>query len=122
MKPNYLNGNKDCSDRGKPKLLQKKTTYQKSKDQENNIAKDVKGYRRSGSGNQEGYPGDIVQKNFLIEAKQTGCISYRLKKGTINKIKKEALSCNKEWAMIIEIDDIQVAVIDYNIFLELFNE
>ena len=105
--------------RGSPKWLLEKTKREKSQSQERSLAKDLKGEVVKGSGSQDTYKGDVKTPHFLIEAKYTEKQSYSLHRQTIEKIRGEANDQNKEWAMAIDIDGLKVAVIPYQLFLEV---
>ncbi len=102
-----------------PKFNLEKTYQKKSLFQEKKIAKEFSGKVVSGSG--RGFiKGDVDLKDYKIECKQTEKESYTLKLATLQKIKREASVEGKKFAMIIEIDGFEVAVIskkDFQDFL-----
>lgn len=88
-------------------------------EQENRVAKDLKGRRRAGSGNQGGYPGDVVTDNFLVECKDTTKQQFVMNSAAIEKIKREAESVGKDWLMVFDTVGHRIAVMDYDTMLGL---
>jgi hypothetical protein len=83
------------------------------------VAKDLKGRRRAGSGNQGGYPGDVVAEQWLVECKRTDKISFRINEGTLAKIRAEAESVGKEWLLVNDLRNTRTVTLDYETFLGL---
>lgn len=77
----------------------------------------------TGSGAVWNKPGDCISKNknFLIECKKTDKQQFPLKTGVIEKIRQQSAETGKEWAILIEIGDVEVLVCDPN-FLEFLDE
>lgn len=91
----------------------KKTTSQK---QEKTLAKKLGGKLRPGSGALSWFKGDVITESFLVEAKYTDSLEYRLTLQTWNKIKNEAYSYDKIPLMEVCLnqDDIPVKIIIIN--------
>jgi len=83
------------------------------------MAKECDGHRQPGSGNQPGLPGDLLCGKFLIECKITGKGSFQVSNSMILKARQEAMSYNKEWAIIVETEREKVVVIDLETFKAL---
>lgn len=83
------------------------------------MAERIKGHRRAGSGNQPMFPGDVVHERFLIECKTTDKESFSVSRRVIEKIRKEALSVNKDWLLMIEVDGLEFSVLDYDVLVSL---
>ncbi len=103
-----------------PKFNLDKSFQKKSLLQEKKIAKEFRGKTVSGSG--RGFiKGDVDLKDYKIECKQTEKESYTLKLSTLQKIKREASLEDKKFAMIIEIDGFEIAVIAKKDLIDLLN-
>ena len=86
-------------------------------------AKHFGGRRRPRSGGIWFMPGDVVLKQFLIDDKTTKHNSYSISSKTWNKIKKEAILCNKMPALNVQLGDgTEFTVIDTNDFKSWFKE
>lgn len=83
------------------------------------MAVQLKGKTVKGSGNQPMNPGDVKLKDFLVEAKITRSNQYILKAETIDKIRSEAYSINRDWVMVIEINGLEIAVVDFKTLKEV---
>ena len=89
--------------------------------QERKVASELGGYRRAGSGNQAGYPGDVVLSRVLVECKTTEKDSFRVTSGVLEKIKQEAVTVGKDYALVLEFAGKSVVVIDFEFFKELLD-
>ena len=87
-----------------------KTRKDKSKKQENRIAKQTGGRTIAGSGSGR-TKGDVNTKFFKIEAKRTDKESISLRKDWLRKISSEALSEGKRPALLFEVDGEEWAII-----------
>jgi hypothetical protein len=65
--------------------------------------------------------GDVSQTDYLIECKLTTARSYRLTLDTLLKIEREAMLENKDFALFLRIAGRDFAVIDADVFTELFD-
>ena len=74
-----------------------------SKNQENNVAKAVKGRRTANSGATAFSKGDVVTDKILIECKTTidDKKSFTIKKEWIDKNKEEAFAMNKPYSTLV---------------------
>jgi len=104
--------------------------------QEERIAKENRGKRQPGSGNQPFDKGDVKSDVFLYEAKSTDKQSFRLTSDMIQKIAGETIEAGsrekkeKKWALEILMkdrnqDDLMVYVIsrdDFYILRQLLGE
>ena len=81
------------------------------RDQEESVARSLKGKRQAGSGSSIYAKGDVLQRTngshdldrFLVECKQTVHASLSVKGEWLAKITKEAMAAGKEPALAIEI-------------------
>ena len=74
-----------------------------SKNQENNVAKAVKGRRTANSGATAFSKGDVVTDKILIECKTTieDKKSFTIKKDWLDKNKQEAFAMNKPYSTLV---------------------
>jgi len=72
-------------------------------EQEERVARLVRGHRQRGSGASMYAKGDVSADRFLIECKRTEHASLSLKKSWLDKISREAAAASKEPALAIEI-------------------
>jgi len=72
-------------------------------EQEDRVARVVRGHRQRGSGASMYAKGDVSSDHFLIECKRTEHASLSLKKAWLDKISREAAAVSKEPALAIEI-------------------
>ena len=93
-------------DEKKVKKYKRKT----SQKQEKTLAKKLSGKVRLGSGALSWFKGDVITESFLVEAKYTDSLEYRLTLQTWNKIKNEAYSCDKMPLMEICLNQADVPV------------
>lgn len=72
-------------------------------EQEERVARVVRGHRQRGSGASMYAKGDVSSDHFLIECKRTVHASLGVKKAWLDKIAREAAAASKEPALAIEI-------------------
>lgn len=87
--------------------------------QERAIARDTGGRRQAASGSLPGLKGDVKTKSWLIEAKTTAGVTYTLKLRTWRKIEQEALVARKEPVLVLEISGRKLAIIDYDLWVDM---
>lgn len=104
-----------------------KTVKQRSRKQEERIAREMGGKVTPGSGSVATAKGDVARTRwgFRVEAKYTDAKSFRLTKDVLEKIRREALSRGENW--MIQLDFTRkparrVAVLDYEVLLGLLEE
>lgn len=85
--------------------------------QEERIAKKFGGVRVSGSGSGR-WKGDVDTRDFKIEAKYTDKHKFPLSDALISKIKSEAFSEGKSWAVNLKLPDNDVYIISEDSFQE----
>lgn len=90
-----------------------------SVNQEKRVARLMGGRRVAGSGNQPGNKGDVVDDEWLTEAKQTVKPRYSLALLTWRKIEREAIAKGRRPVLIVEMAGRTLAVIDMDDFLTL---
>lgn len=95
-----------------------KPKWRKSEDK---IAKEFKGKRVRGSGNQTFHPGDVKTDQFLIENKITQKKSYSLSMQVLNKIYEEALFSFRIPLISIKIQEKEIVIMFKEDFLSLIN-
>ena len=95
---------------------------QKWKQFEKKLGKEFEGKRQKGSGNLWHTPGDISNKKFLIEAKQTSKFSYSISRKTWQKIYNEALFSYRLPLLALLLGDIELVILDKNDFLQLIKD
>ena len=78
------------------------STRSKSKDQENNVAKNLGMKRQSNSGATAFYKGDVIGKNILLECKTVmkESKSFSIKKDWLEKNKEEAFQMRKRYSAL----------------------
>ena len=119
---------RDASIRGVPKWMEPRTGKQRSLRQEREVASKLDGKVQPGSGNQNHSPGDVKTKNVLLECKTTKHKSFRITTDLIRKVRIEAKSTNKEWAIVLDMDDTyshtkeRVVVLDLDLFTALMEQ
>lgn len=74
-----------------------------------------------GSGNQWFDKGDLELKKFLVELKATKHKSYAINQATIEKIRYEAQQQDKYWAMLVELNGIEILITEGSWLEELDN-
>lgn len=80
-----------------------KTGKERSKKQEKRLAKEFKGRVTPASGARH-IKGDVLGEQFFIEAKTTSKKQYTLKKETLDKLEREAVTSRKIPALIIQFE------------------
>lgn len=90
-----------------------------SKDQERSIASDIGGRVTPASGAFWSMKGDVRSTRLLVEAKRTDKSSLSIKRDVWEKIRKEALIQGLLPVLAVEIQDRQLAVLDWEDFLAL---
>ena len=70
---------------------------------EKNLATKLGGRRQPGSGAIDGFKGDVITREFLIDQKTTEHSSFRITGGVLNKITYEARQAGKHPAIEIEL-------------------
>lgn len=109
------------------------TVKKKSAKQEKKTAKEFNGRTQLASGALWGMKGDVRtgeartssfnSDDFLIENKYTDKSFYSLTTTVWNKIQKEAIRDNmRKGIMQIDVRELSVVVLDYNDYLELFED
>jgi hypothetical protein len=91
----------------------------RSKQQERRIAADVGGSVVPASGAFWSMKGDARSDGFLIEAKRTDKASLSIKRQIWDKIRREALLDGRVPVLALQIQDRNLAVLDWEDFLEL---
>lgn len=88
-----------------------KSKVKNSQKQEERLAGKLGGHRNRGSGNVRGTPwenpdrrGDVILKDFCIEAKMTSKKTYTINQGVVGKAYAEAMQEGKDWALAITIE------------------
>lgn len=90
--------------------------------QEENIAADLGGRRVPASGALPGLPGDVKSAEWLVEAKCTQAQQYTLTLATLYKVRREAASVGRKWAMQVMMSGEPVAIIPWAEFIRLLGE
>lgn len=86
------------------------TPHQMSRAQEDRIAETVGGRVRPASGAFEGKKGDVVSKDYLIEAKTTRANSIAIHGKWLEKISFEARDASKQPCLIITFENLPPGV------------
>lgn len=89
--------------------------------QEKRVARDIGGKRQAASGSRWHSKGDAKGARFLVDAKYTDAKQYVLKVKDIEKLRREALyERRRDWCIQVDFPGgLQVAVMPYNVLLEL---
>lgn len=90
-----------------------------SQAQEKRVARRLGGKVQPASGAGWMRKGDVSTSEFLIECKTTAARSYRLDIDTIQKIDREAMLENKEFALFIEISGRRYVVVHEDCFVKM---
>jgi hypothetical protein len=91
----------------------------RSRKQERDVARDIGGRATPASGAFWHSKGDVRHPDYLMELKRTDKASITLSKQVWEKIRREALLEGKAPALVLQIQDRQLAVLDWEDFLGL---
>lgn len=87
---------------------------------EQNDAEDFGGFRTPGSGNKDGFKGDVKTDDWLIECKHTTRKGFRITNTLWDKCHNEALLADRRPILSIELGSgKEVVVLDKNDFIEI---
>jgi len=96
---------------GLPTNKEAKGKVRGAQKQEDRLAGKMGGTRNPGSGNVRGRVwettdrrGDVIAKDWTLEAKHTKHASYRVTEDTISKARAEALLYQTDWGLAIQIE------------------
>lgn len=91
----------------------------KSRRQEQRVAADLDGRPTPASGAFWQYKGDVRSEDYLVEAKRTDKASLSIKRAVWDKIRREALLDGRVPVLAVQIQDRDLAVLDWEDFLAL---
>ena len=85
-------------------LGSKKSKKKVSQMQERRVAEDVGGHAMPGSGSIDGFKGDVVCNDFIVECKFTAQKAYSVKTSELNKISRESFERDREPLFLVRFD------------------